>query len=313
MTDYMILGAGAVGCVIGGMLAHAGRSVQLITRSAQLGEAVAIDGLRLRLPAGELLVHPQASQPHKARPAEMILVLTKSFDTEAAIEGIRPLITDETLLVTLQNGLGNGELLARLCPQNQIFHGASMLPAAVVRPGLVEAKDRNENWLGPLTGGDTRPLSQLAADLAGVGAVLNLQEDVRPVIWQKACFNIAMNAVNTLTDSGPGLVYDSAGLRQLVYDLMDEAILVAEKTGVTLDRQKVVDLIDLSCTGHRYHIASMLQDIRAGRHSEIDQLNGALLETAEQLGLDLPNNRVITALMRARQAAPAFWQGQPTD
>ena len=310
MTDYMILGAGAVGCVIGGMLAHAGKTVQLITRSAKLGDAVAQDGLHLQLVSGDLRVHPQACQPHEAQPAKMILVLTKSFDTEAAIEGIRPQITDETILVTLQNGLGNGALLARLCPENRVFHGMTILPAAVIRPGVVTAKDRSESWLGPLVGTDTSALNQLAADMKQAGAILNLKQDVRPVIWQKACFNIAMNAVNTLTDGGPGLVYDTDGLTRLVYDLMDEAILVAEKQGVTIDRQQVRDLIDLSCTSHRYHIASMLQDIRAGRQSEIDQLNGAVLEMAETLGLELPNNRVITALMRARQAAPAFWQAQ---
>lgn len=308
----MILGAGAVGCVFGGMLAHAGRTVQLVTRSPDLGEAVARAGLTLSLKQGDITVHPVACQPAAARPAAVILILTKVFDTAAAIEALRGLIDRQSVLVTLQNGLGNAELLARLCPDNLILQGMTMLPATSLQPGRVRAQGTNESWLGPVPGQDrSRAMAvarQLAADIEPAGGQMHLLEDPRPAIWQKACFNIAMNAVGALIDGGPGLIPDTDGLQEIVFGLMDEAILVAGHEGVEIDRDQVQALITKSTTHHRMHIPSMLQDIRAGRRTEIGALNGAVLEMARRHKLAVPLNQMVDALVRAREAAPLWWQ-----
>ena len=333
MTDYMILGAGAVGCVFGGMLAHAGKQVQLVTRSPDLGAAVAGAGLTLSLQQGDITVHPMACQPDRARPAPVILILTKSFDTEAAIEGIRPQITRDCVLVTLQNGLGNAELLARLCPDNLILQGMTMLPATYLRPGQVRAKGVAEAWLGPLPDQDREQhrdqgreqgrdqnweramavAHQLAADLALAGGQIHVQEDVRPAIWQKACFNIAMNGVGALIDGGPGLIPDTEGLQELVFGLMEETIEVARLQGIEIDSGQVRALITKSTSQHRTHTPSMLQDIRAGRRTEIGALNGAVLEMARQHQVAVPLNQMIDALVRAREAAPLWWQQAGAD
>ena len=120
-----------------------------------------------------------------------------------------------------------------------------------------------------------------------------------------------MNGISALADASPGLIGDTPALHEQAHALADEALQLSARLNIALDGDKVHQMIDFACSEHRFHQPSMLQDIRASRHTEIDALNGYIMRTAEQIGIDVPLNRMIYGLVLARQNAPAFWASQP--
>ncbi len=315
MADYdvMILGAGSVGCVIGGYLAQQGASILLVNRSQDTMQAIAKDGLRLETETGLSQSRPDACIAADARSARYIMCFTKTTDTEQAVRSILPVLEDDTIMVSMQNGLGNGQQLAELTARD-VVHGVTLLPATKLAPAHIRSYGAKTSWLGPLEIGNNRQIEAaktLTQMLGKAGIETEYHEDILPSIWQKACFNVAMNGISALAVASPGLIGDVPALHQQAHNLADEALQIASALAISIDGKKVHQMIDFACAEHRYHQPSMLQDIRANRHTEIDALNGYIVRMAENLGIDVPLNRLIYGLVLARQHAPEFWATQP--
>jgi len=309
--DYTILGAGAVGSVFGGLLANAGARVQLVNRSAQTAQTVRARGLVLELDRGEVRCRPDTATPDQVKPARVVMVFTKTYQTRAALAAIAPVVTPQTVLVSLQNGLGNGQVLAAATGAKTVLHGVTMLPATLIAPGRVRVHGSHQTWIGSLTSGGQVAAQSVCDDLIRAGFDTVLCDDPTGPIWQKACFNVALNGICALTLGAPGLVAQTEGLQAEAHALADEAITVARAEGASIDAVAIHKLIDFACAEHTYHKPSMHQDIVAGRMTEIDSLNGYVADRAAVHGLDAPRNRLIRALVTARQAAPEFWAGAP--
>jgi len=315
MTDYdvMILGAGGVGCVVGGHLATAGHRVLLVNRRPDTAAAVRQDGLRLELDSGLQVSRPDAVTSDKASTARFVMCFTKTYQSEAALRAVLPALGADSIIVTMQNGLGNGQLCAEVTGHD-VLHGVTLIPATVLGPAHIRSLGTHKSWLGPLDSQNQRQrdsAEELAEMLNSCGLDTDCHDDVRGPIWQKACFNVAMNGVAALADAAPGLIGDTAMLKAEVHALADEALELAAALSITVDSAQVHTMIDFACKEHRYHQPSMLQDIRAGRRTEIVALNGYVVAEAAALGLDLPRCRLIAGLIEARQAAPDFWRAQP--
>lgn len=313
LNDVMILGAGGVGCVVGGHLSQQGHKVQLINRNPETAASIALHGLRLELDSGLQVSQPDAAQVDAAKPARFVMCFTKTHQTRAALQSIMRVINSDTIIVSMQNGLGNGRLLADITGCD-VLHGVTMIPATVLAPAHIRSLGNHNSWLGPLNPASPRQnkkAEELSDMLSTAGLVTEFVSDVIPRIWQKACFNVAMNGVCALADASPGLIGDTAPLKAEVHALADEALSVATALGIGVNSEQVHDLIDFACAEHRYHQPSMLQDIRALRQTEIDSLNAYIVQQAGSIGIDVPRNRLVTSLIYARQAANSFWQSQP--
>ena len=312
MNDVMIVGAGALGTFVGARLAEAGYAVQLLYRSASSALKVKLEGVTLETEGAPVTVFPDAVTAEDATPARFIMVFTKTYQSEEALRSVLPVLEKETVLVSLQNGLGNGERLAGIADL-PVVHGVTMIPATLVQPGHVRSKGFTDTWLGALDASDPKAVSaaQTLADML-VKAQITAVNVADPLakIWQKACFNVAMNGICALSDGGPGLVHDTPYLKAQAHALADEAAAVAKALSITIDEEALHNLIDTACAAHRFHQPSMLQDIRAQRLTEVDSLNGFIVERAKALNLAVPKNELMTGLLLGRQYAPEFWQTQ---
>lgn len=269
------------------------------------------NGLRLDLGKGEVLCYPDAVQPQNAAPARVVMLFTKTHQTAAALQSIHHANDADTLFVTLQNGLGNAEVVAQAANSARVLHGMTMLPATLLAPGHIRAHGKSQTWFGPMNMSDLPAAQMVCNDLSQAGFDTVLTENPTGRIWQKACFNVAMNGVCALTLGSPGLIHATAGLQEQAHALADEVIAVAFAEGADVDGSAVHNLIDFACREHTFHKPSMLQDIEAGRLTEIDSLNGHVVARGAAYGLETPLNKLILALVKARQDAPVFWQGAP--
>ena len=299
----VILGAGAMGCLYGAALHRAGCEVVLVDVNQPHIDAINANGLELETRAGTEHLPIPARRPEEIDgPVELVVVFTKTFHTDAALAGIAAAIGPETWLLSLQNGLGNDKRLAAHAAPERIMVGSSSLPSDLVGPGKVRSHGEGGSKLYPAFGGDPAFAQQVCDLLTAGGLPAALEPDIHGAIWSKAIFNATMNPLCALTRRTPGFLGAHAESRALIRDLVEEGVAVANASGVAIPAQPIHDLTQVSVTDHADHEASMLQDVKAGRRTEVDAINGAIVEAARAAGVEAPLTETLWRLVKLEEA-----------
>lgn len=301
-----VLGAGAMGSVFGARLALGGASVTLLDVNEAHLAAIAQQGLEVELDGTHHRLSLPAMRPADfTGPVDVVLLFTKVFHTESALQAIAGQLGAAQVL-TLQNGIGNAERAAAVVPPGQVIVGMTMTPAEFLGPGKVASH-------GPATtafysaDGRHRPiLDDLVAAMARGGISAKADPAIHAAIWEKAAFNCAMNAICALTEGTPGGIGADAASLALAHAVAAEAVSVAQALAIPADGARVADLVAQATTHHLLHEPSMLQDRKAGRRTEIDALNGAVADQGEALGVAVGLNRTLTTLIRLAESMPAY-------
>lgn len=291
-----ILGAGALGSVIGGLTAEQGIDVCLLDVNQAHIDAVNQSGLQLDTPDGSRRVAIAAMRPEQCPPdVELIILLTKIFHTDAALASVQPVIDAGALVLTIQNGLGNAERVARTVPEKQVLLGATMIPGGLVGPGHVSSQGQSWTVFKPLLDSEIAQAERVAQALAPVGFKYSTEAELQ--IWQKAAFNCAMNATCGLI-SGPvgAIAADPKGVAW-VRAIADEVIDVALARGIAVQRDAVYQHLDVALAEHQKHKPSMLQDLEAGRQTEIEALCGEVVRQAAAVKVAAPLNTALATLI----------------
>jgi 2-dehydropantoate 2-reductase len=291
MDRIAVMGAGAVGCYYGGMLARAGHHVTLVGRPQHV-EAVRRSGLRLETKAFDEHVPLQASTGVDAvRGAKLILFSVKSPDTEAAGKALAPYVERDAAILTLQNGVDNAERLAATL-------GREVIPAVVyvavemAGPGHVRHHGRGELVIGRAGASDA-----IAAAFAAAGVPVEISDNVNGALWAKLIVNCAYNALSAITQLPYGRLVQGAGVPAVMRDVVDECLAVAHAAGVRVpgDMHEATRRIAQTMPGQ---LSSTAQDLARGKKSEIDHLNGVVVRKGEALGVPAPANRMLLALVK---------------
>lgn len=301
-----VLGAGAMGSVFGARLALGGASITLLDVNEAHLAAIAQQGLEVDLDGTHHRLSLPAMRPADfTGPVDVVLLFTKVFHTESALQAIAGQLGAAQVL-TLQNGIGNAERAAAVVPHAQVIVGMTMTPAEFLGPGKVASH-------GPATtafysaDGRHRPiLDDLVAAMARGGISAKADPAIQAAIWEKAAFNCAMNAICALTEGTPGGIGADAASLALAHAVAAEAVSVAQALDIPADGARVADLVAQATTHHLLHEPSMLQDRKAGRRTEIDALNGAVADQGEALGVAVGLNRTLTTLIRLADSMPAY-------
>lgn len=298
-----ILGSGAMGSLVGGQLAGSGVPVTLLDVDAAHIDAITQGGLRMSTDAGEAVVRPAAMRPDQLHePPDLVIVLTKQPHTRAALAALRPALTNDTWVMTLQNGLGNQELIEEFIPRERVLLGVTTYPADLLGPGHVSSHGEGEIRLMTANGVPHPIADRIAAMLNRSGQVSTVDPNLALAIWSKVAFNCAMNSICALTGSLVGQLGASPEGRQLALEVADEVVAVAGKSGVAVDGNQVRATIEHAMDTHLSHKPSMLQDMLAHRPTEIASINGAVAATAARAGQLAPRNATLYALIRLAES-----------
>ncbi len=308
------MGAGAVGSVFGGMLCRAGHEVSLIGRRHYM-EAIRRKGLSISGIFGEH--HIRGLRPYSSPgevadgPFPVVLLTTKSFDTEAALTQVLPLLDAESLVISLQNGLGNIEAVSGLIGKGRTIGGRVMFGVEFVAPGHFHVSVFAEKvMLGSADGGLSQDRVAGIADIfTGAGIPTEATEEIQRYLWGKVLFNCCLNALSALLDTCYGKLGEQAETRQIISDVIDEVFSLAGRKGVNMgfvspDAYREFFFNCLLVNAYSHH-SSMLQDVKRGKRTEIDAINGAIVALAEKEGIDTPVNRLLTRLVRAQEKLAA--------
>jgi len=299
----LILGAGAMGCLYGAALHRAGCEVVLVDVNQPHIDAINAHGLELETRAGlERLPIPARRPEEISEPVDLAVVFTKTFHTDQALAGIGAAIGPETWLLSLQNGLGNDRRLAKHTAEDRILIGSSSLPSDLVGPGKVRSHGDGGSKLYPAFGADPAFARQVCERLGQGGLPAELEPEIHVAIWSKAIFNATMNPLCALTRRTPGFLGAHAESRAMITAAVDEGVAVANASGIAVPGQPIHDLTEVSMTDHANHEASMLQDVKAGRRTEVDAINGAIVEAGRAAGVATPVLETLWRLVKLEEA-----------
>lgn len=299
----LILGAGAMGCLYGAALHRAGCEVVFVDVNQPHIGAINARGLELETRAGvEHLPIPARRPEEISEPVDLVVVFTKTFHTEAALAGIAQAIGPQTWLLSLQNGLGNDRRLAAHAAEERVLVGASSLPSDLVGLGRVRSHGEGGSKLFPAFGGDPAFARQVCELLSQGGLPAELEPNIHVAIWSKAIFNATMNPLCALTRRTPGFLGANPESRAMITAAVDEGVAVANACGIAVAAQPIHDLTEVSMTDHANHEASMLQDVKAGRRTEVDAINGAIVEAGREAGVAAPVLETLWRLVKLEEA-----------
>ncbi|QZH75215.1 MAG: 2-dehydropantoate 2-reductase [Erythrobacter sp.] len=299
----LVLGSGAMGCLFGAAFHRAGCDVTLVDVNAEHVGAINVQGLEVDLRSGvERLPIRAAIPPDISEPVDLVMVFTKTFHTQAALEGIAAAIGGHTHLLSLQNGLGNDRRLAEFVPDERVLVGASMLPSDLVGPGRIRSHGEGYSKLYPAFSGDPAFAGQVAALLTKGGLETVLDPHIHAGIWSKAIFNATMNPLCALTRRTPGFLGANPESRATITAAVNEGVAVARACGIMVDPQPIHDLTEVSMTDHADHEPSMLQDLHARRRTEVDAINGAIVQAGREVGVVAPVLETLWHLVKLEEA-----------
>jgi 2-dehydropantoate 2-reductase len=303
--EIAILGAGAMGSLFGGLLAEAGHDVTLLDIDEAHLEAIRRDGLRLATDSGERVVTKlRALRPEAAeRAPELLIVFTKTMHTEAALDAARALIGPHTSVLSLQNGLGNVERLARSVPRERIMVGITTWPADKPSAGRVSSHGSGMTRLMSADGEARASVTRTVAALNSAGLACSADPDVWVTIWEKVAFNAALNSLCAVTQCTVGELSNVPDGPELALKIVAEVAAVARASGVAVDEAHMVENVQHALANHRSHRPSMLQDVLAGRRTEIEAINGAVVEAARAVPMAAPCTETLLQLVRLVDAS----------
>lgn len=309
---FIIHGAGAIGSTFGGMLARAGHQVQLVGRDAHM-RAVREGGLVMDGLLGDHVVKgigtfTGLSGVSPEPPVKAVFISVKSSDTGMAVADLKQsrLVGGQTLVVSLQNGLGNLEQIRQAYGPERSIGGRVIFGAQVTRPGHVHVSVWADSVLlgGPSSREGKRACHDLADLLTACGIETKPVDHIEAALWGKVLYNVGLNPLSALLNVSYGALGKEAHARGLLVQLMEEAFAVASAE-TELPWGTVGEYIEhffarlLPPT--ESHLSSMLQDMERGRATEIDAITGEVIRRAELLNLPVPVNRVIYELIKARE------------
>lgn len=294
-----VMGAGAVGCYYGGMLARAGHDVTLVARPQHV-QAVERDGLRMQTRTFDERVRVRATGDAAAvAGADLVMFCVKSNDTESAGAQIGPHLHPDALVLTLQNGVDNADRLRTVIPAHQVAASVVYVGTEMAGPGHVRHHGRGELIIEPSARSE-----QVAQALAAAGVPTDISDNVRGALWGKFILNCAYNAVSAIAQRPYGENVQSPGITELMADVLDECLAVAQAEGVNVQRD-IRDVVFRLAATMPGQSSSTAQDLARGKPTEIDYLNGLVVRLGAAHGIPTPANRALWALVKLIESRPA--------
>jgi 2-dehydropantoate 2-reductase len=299
-----IVGSGAMGSVYGALLADAGNDVWMFDHWQEHVDAMAARGLRCEGASGDRTVAVHATtRAAEAGPCELAIVATKVMDIEAALADARAMIGPETLVLAIQNGLGNVERVQRvLGAENVLFGIAGGFGAELKAPRHVHHNGMEAINLAELQGGISARLKRVAGVWRAAGFKVNVYDDLWPVVWSKLVANVALSAICTVTGMRVGQVRANEWAWSIARACVQEAVAVAAAKGIELAYDDPVRWVSEFASKIPNARPSMYQDLLAGRRSEIDAIHGGIVAEGAKVGVPTPTCVLMVQLVKALEA-----------
>ena len=301
----VVLGAGALGCALGCALTEGGHEVWLVNHHQTQVDEMNQKGLKVREEGVDRFVKVNATRTCagvnlNSGPVDLLIVLVKSFHTREAIESAKPVLGQETMVLSLQNGFGHEEILSAVVGQARVLAGKTYAGGVMLGTGHIIASTKGKDtFIGELNGQVTERVSHMARVFNEAGLLTRVSENIMGTIWDKLLVNVATGALSGITNLNYGELYRLPELEACAVAAVAEAMAVAKASNITLSATDPRQPWIKASAGLPYEFkASMLQSLEKGSITEIDFVNGAVVNLGARLGIPTPVNQTLVACMK---------------
>ncbi len=299
---FVVLGAGAMGCLYGAQLKKSGQDVTLVDVNIPHMEAINRSGLRVRRAEEEEYIGIYACKAEDvAEIADAVIVFTKSIYSASALQSLSSAIGPNTLLISFQNGLGHEKVMGKYATADHIVLGTTNFPSDLVDNGIIATDGTGVTRMMTASGQITPELQEIFRIFQTAGLNPELSQDVFRAIWEKVAFNAALNSLTSATLLPQGYLGQTTEGIELAHTIVHEVISVAHAKGIQADEEHVRGNVDELFTAHFDHCPSMFQDVLKGQQTEVEFINGAVVHEAEGLGLEVPVTKTLYYLVSIYQ------------
>jgi 2-dehydropantoate 2-reductase len=292
----LIVGAGAMGCLFAARLKRAGFQVTLLEKIQETVDSITAEGLFVDGVSGEYRVMVSAYSGHAPRQPDLVIICVKSYDTREAGETIQPWLHPDAPILTLQNGVGNIEILQDVFGKKRVLGGVTAEGATVLAPGKIRHAGQGDTIVG-----DGKAAGEIVAVFEKAGFNIRAVQDINPFIWGKLIINVGINALAAITRLKNGRLPELQGTRRIMEMAVAEAVAVIEAKNIGIPYPDPVGRVVEVCKATAGNVASMLQDVLNKKKTEIDSINGAVVREGAALGIPTPVNFTLTSLVQAIQ------------
>jgi len=296
--NILLFGAGAIGSLFGALLSEK-NNVMLIGRKPHVS-AIKKNGLKI---VGQTTktVKIQAELPKKKRDflADLLILTVKSYDTKKAIREAMPYISDNTIILSFQNGLDNLEKIKKVVDKNKVIAGVTTHGALFCQPGIIEHTGRGWTVIGELHGEKTGHIKEFVNAFNEVGIETKASDNIIQDMWSKCIINSSINPLTAFLGCKNGYLMQNPVLSSLVEKICSESTSVANAYGIQLSIGEMVDKTKKVIRDTKHNYSSMLQSIQRGRQTEIDSINGYIANHGKKMDVDVFLNNILVHLIQS--------------
>ena len=301
-----IIGAGAIGCLFGGLLGLAGSEVTLVHRDPLVVNVIGKKGVKIRENSGQTITARVSAKlaPADLTREDLVILAVKAYDTKQAAILHRHRVRTQTSILTLQNGLGNIETLTSIFGRRAVLGGTTTEASLLLGPGHVAHAGRGETRIGEIGKTVSKRCSLIAGEFGRAGFKTAVTKNPRGAVWAKAVINAAINPVSALLRVPNGTLASEPAPLQAMIGVLREGVAVSKAELVRIDPPHPEVLLKRVLQATAANRSSMLQDLEQGRTTEIRHLNGAIVALGRKHGIPTPLNELLTSLITTAEGLP---------
>jgi len=300
-----VVGPGAMGYLIAALLkTKAKEDVWLIDKKSERARKLNDTGISVEGSSGEFTAKVNVvSDVKEAGVCDLAVICVKSYSTEDACKDIKEMVGPKTCVLTLQNGVGNVQILNDHFGQERLIAGVTNHGATLLGVGRVRHAGKGDTIIGNAEGKVLGMIRDVANTLTKAGLETKVSKDIESVIWSKLIINVGINALTAVTRLHNGKLIEYPGTRELLRAAVHEAVKVVKRKRIRLNYDDPVQKVESVCKATAGNISSMLQDVLACKRTEIDFINGAIVRQGKALGIPTPVNEALTNLVKTIESS----------
>ena len=302
--NIAIVGPGAIGILFATMLIKSGQNVWLLDHNKKRVEFISQNGISLesknKVYNNKVKITDDAAA---LQDINLFIICVKSYDTKKAVRSLKPALGDNSFVLTLQNGVGNIEIISEILGFERVIGGVTSQGANVISDGKVRHAGFGETVIGKIGGRMPVYLRDIRDVFNKSGLKTRISKDIRSLIWSKLVINVGINALTAITRLRNGQLLEYEGTRNILRKAVSEAVKIIKRKRIKLIYDDAIDKTEGVCEATAQNISSMLQDVLKKKKTEIDYINGAIVRQGQSLEITTPVNSILLDLVKSIESS----------
>lgn len=300
----VVVGPGAMGSLFAAFLTKSKEELWLLCKNKEDAAKINASGISLEGVSGSWQAKPKTTSGiEDIGKADLVLICVKAFNTKSAVEQIKPLLGQNTKILTLQNGIGNVEIISEIAGEQRVIAGITSQGATLIETGKIRHAGHGETIIGSIDGKTPVELRAIREIFNKAGLETKMSRDIKSLIWSKLIINVGINALTAITRLPNGRLTEYEGTKRILRDAVGEAARIAKRKRIKLVLDDPLAKVEAVCEGTSDNLSSMLQDVLRKKRTEIDFINGVIVRLGQEMGISVPTNKLLLDLIKTIESS----------